>query len=84
VSAVPWWACLLAAALPITVIGAATVLTCVSGTKTRRAQAQPVSDERDYGAAFAPLDHDDATSYDPRWDEHRPGAGPQRGEKEAL
>lgn len=51
-------------------IGLAAILTCVGGTSARRAQPRPGSD--------------DATDYDPQWDEVRPGAGPRRGRREAL
>jgi hypothetical protein len=63
-------------------LGAVAVLTCVGGTRARREQPRPISDERN-GTSYAPLDHDDTTTAGP-WDEVRPGSGPRRGRREAL
>jgi hypothetical protein len=67
VSAIPTWVWLLAAAAPpITVLGTLAALTCIGGTKTRRAQNWPTADERDYG--WPPT----ATTHS-RWDSRGPG-----------
>ncbi|KAB2384728.1 hypothetical protein [Actinomadura montaniterrae] len=56
-------------------LGLAAILTCVGGTRLRREKPRPACDERD-GTSYAPLDHDDATGHDPRWDEEpAPGGG---------
>jgi hypothetical protein len=85
VTAIPPWMWLTgAAALPILTLGLLAIGACIGGTKISREHARPVSDERD-GTSFAPLDHDDATTHEARWDEEpAPGTGPRRDTKDAL